>query len=145
MSEDRRRILSMLAEGRISVDDAERLLAALGSPSPRPGEPAVALPPAGARKYLRVIVDAFDSGASKPTNVNVRIPLQLLRAGVRLTSLLPPEARAQVDSALSAKGFDLDLGRLKPENLDALIEALGDTTVEIDAADERAKVRVFCE
>ncbi len=37
---------------------------------------------------------ADDFGGDGPGRVNVRVPLQLLRAGVRLTSLIPPQALA---------------------------------------------------
>ena len=34
------------------------------------------------------------------TKVNIRVPLQLLRAGVRLAGLIPTEARTHVNEAL---------------------------------------------
>jgi hypothetical protein len=147
MSEDRRNILDMLSEQKITVDDAERLLATLDR------EPASAANPprhqgtrsAVSPKYLRVVVDALEDGADKPTKVNVRVPLQLLRAGVKLQGLLPAEARAHVNRALSENGVNFDLGQLKPENVDELINALGDMMVDIDADGGRAKVKVFCE
>ena len=145
MNEDRRRILAMLADGKLSVDEAERLMTALGAEASGTVESASPARPAGPRKYLCVVVDALGDGTSKPTNVNVRVPLQVLRAGVRLTSLLPSEARAKVDRALSENGIDFDLSRMKPENVDELIEALSGTTVDIGAGDEGARVKVFCE
>jgi hypothetical protein len=147
MSEDRHSILDMLSEQKITVDDAERLLAALDrEPTPAANAPR----PEGTRsggppKYLRVVVDSLEDGADKPTKVNVRVPLQLLRAGVKLQGLLPPEARAHVNMALGEKGVDFDLGQIKPENVDELINALGDMMVDIDADGGRAKVKVYCE
>jgi hypothetical protein len=141
MTNDRRAVLQMLAEGKISADEAERLLSALdrnGSPAP------AATPVAGHNappKYLRVTVDALEHG--KPAKVNVRVPMALLRAGVRLTSLIPPAAREEVNRELAKNGVPFDIGQLKPENLDELISHLNDLTVDVDAAD--AKVRVYCE
>ena len=91
MSENRRQILDMLAQGKINADEAERLLTALER------EPVSAGSGAEARrsdkiKYLRVVVDAQDDHDG-PTKVNVRVPMQLLRAGVKLTSIIPPRAR----------------------------------------------------
>jgi hypothetical protein len=143
MNEDRKRILELLAEGKITADEAERLIAALAGDGPAPT--AEASRPSRQLKYLRVVVDAGPEPeyGQGPTKVNIRVPMQLLRAGVRLGALLPAHAREQVNSALHAQGIDFDIGKIKPENLEDLIEQLGDFSVDVD--DERAKVRVFCE
>ncbi len=140
MIEDRKRILSMLAEGKISADEAERLLQALerrvpvGAASPVRSN--------GAPKYLRVEVDANEAHDG-PTKVNIRVPMNLLRAGVRLSALIPSAARDQVNAAMAKQGVAFDINQLKPENLEGLIEQLGDLSVDVD--NERAKVRVYCE
>jgi hypothetical protein len=145
MNNDRRSVLQMLADGKITADEAERLLGAMegAGPAPRPLEGAAAnghnKPPP---KYLRVSVDATDPGEG-PTKVNIRVPMALLRAGVRLTSLIPPAARDQVNAELSKNGMPFDIGQLKPENLEDLIAHLDDLTVDVDAQD--AKVRIYCE
>lgn len=141
MSDDRRAILGMLAEGKITADEAERLIAALGQPAHGPyADPIPAARPNRA-KYLRVVVDANDPEG--PAKVNVRVPMQLLRAGVRLSALIPPQAREQVNAAMARQGIAFDLNQLKPENLEDLIEQLGDLSVDVEA--DHAKVRVFCE
>jgi hypothetical protein len=73
----------------------------------------------------------------------VRVPLQLLRAGVRLAALIPPQALDQANAKLNKSGVPFDLTQLKPEQLEALVEHLDEMTVEVDAPD--ATVRVFCE
>ena len=81
-----------------------------------------------------------------PTTVNVRVPMQLLRAGVRLASLIPAQAHEQLDEALSRHGVPLTLSQIKPENLEELIDHLEDLTVDVDGKDgNTTKVRVFCE
>jgi len=140
MNDDRRSILQMLAEGKITADEAERLLAALDRGALRP-EGAGPLGHNAQPKYLRVTVDSDDEGG--PTKVNIRVPMSLLRAGVRLTHLIPPKAREQVNAELEKNGVPFDLNELKPENLEALIDHLNDLQVDVD--DARAKVRVFCE
>ena len=136
MSENRRQILDLLAAGKVTADEAERLLKALERE-----------PPAGdARrtdkvKYLRVVVDAADEDG--PSKVNVRVPMQLLRAGVKLTSIIPPRARDEVNAALKKEGIEVDIGKLTPESLEEIVEHLRD--LEIDVDHDHAKVRVFCE
>jgi hypothetical protein len=71
------------------------------------------------------------------------VPMQLLRAGVRLSSLIPLEARDKVNEAMRDHGVPFNLSQLKPENLDELIDQISELTVDVD--NENAKVRVFCE
>lgn len=145
MNENRKRILEMLAAGKINADDAERLLAALEkeSSTPEAGGDTAAHPKAWP-KYLRVVVESQEAHDGRgPSKVNVRVPFQLLRAGVKLTSVIPPHARMKVNDALHQQGIDLDLSELKPENLEELIYQLKELTVDID--DESSKVRVYCE
>ena len=141
MSEDRRSILQMLSEGKLTPDEAERLIAALERDSaPRlEGTQPKAKP---APKYLRVAVDT-DEGHGGPTKVNVRVPMNLLRAGVRLSSIIPPQARDRVNAAMRENGVPFDINSLKPENLEELVEQLNDLTVDVDQ--DRTKVRIYCE
>lgn len=152
MNEHRRQILEMLAAGKISADEAERLIAAMESPSTFS---AVSDQEAGTAskprpKYLRVLVDT-DEGSSGtydgPTKVNVRVPMQLLRAGVRLAGLIPQQALHRANQAMHEKGVPIDLSQIKPENLEDLVEQLNDLSVDVDQKDAGAKVkvRVFCE
>src|SRR5262245_56967254 len=140
MNEQRKDILDMLAEGKITPDEAEQLIAALERDQP----PVAASPevrPKGKAKYLRVVVDTTDDG--EPGRVNIRVPLQLLRAGVRLAALIPPQALGQANTELNKSGIPFDLTQLKPEQLEELVEHLDEMTVEVDQRD--TNVRVFCE
>jgi len=141
MNEHRRRILDMLAEGRITADEAEKLIAALE----KPGE-SVASPPTGSPKYLRVVVDAEEgAGTDTPKKVNIRVPLQLLRAGVRLAGVMPEHARERVNQRLREKGIAFDISQIKPENVEELIAQLNDVSVDVDAAKGHKRVRLYCE
>jgi hypothetical protein len=157
MNENRRQILEMLAAGKITANEAERLIAALEPTSTAPageftgriaGSKASSdsdkdTPVKTRLKYLRVLVESTEKGG--PTTVNVRVPMQLLRAGVRLASLIPQQAHDELDATLSKHGVPLTLSQIKPENLEELIDHLEDLSVDVDAKDEKAKVRVFCE
>ena len=149
MSQSRREVLQMLAAGQITAEEAERLIAALErEPVANPGTAEPARPKL---KYLRVVVEELGGEGGEgdgrrkkgAAHVNVRVPMQLLRAGVKLAGLIPPSAQEKVNEALREKGIAFDLSQLKPENLEELIEALNELTV--DVTDNNAKVAVFCE
>jgi hypothetical protein len=140
MNEQRKDILDMLAEGKITAAEAEQLIAALERDQPQAASSLDARPK-GRAKYLRVVVDAVENG--EPARVNVRVPLQLLRAGVRLVALVPPQALERANAEMAKSGVPFDLTQLKPEQLEELVEHLDEVTVDIDQSD--AKVRVFCE
>jgi hypothetical protein len=140
MNEQRKDVLDMLAEGKITSAEAEQLIAALERDQPLVPAGSGARPK-GKAKYLRLEVDTVENG--EPGRVNARVPLQLLRAGVRLAALIPPQALARANEELSRSGVPLDLTQLKPEQLEDLVEQLDEVTLEVDQPD--AKIRVFCE
>ena len=141
MNENRKQILEMLAAGKITADEAERLIAALEATS---GETAPRRD--GAPKYLRVQVESVEEGGGEElTKVNIRVPIALLRAGVKFANLIPQEARSHVNEALREKGMSFDISQLKPENLDELIDNLQDLSIDVDQKNSKAKVKVFCE
>ena len=144
MGNDRARILEMLKAGKISVDEAEQLLDALDQRPASDQAPAIPAeaPSAGTGRkcrFLRVLV----KGGGNET-VDVRVPMQLLRAGVKLGALLPPEARSKVDCALGEKGINLDLSGLTPETVEEFVEGMSELSVNI-VGDDGETVRVFCE
>lgn len=120
-SEERRRILDMLASGQISADQAAELLEAIGpaEPSPPPAPKA-----GGGARVLRISVDATRPDGSKEATVRVNVPLGLARFATRF---LPPGARAQLEE----QGIDLTS---LVNSLDS--DVPGGKLVDIDATDE---------
>jgi hypothetical protein len=145
MSEDRSRILNLLAGGNITPEEAERLLDALDAGASatvtRP-EPAITGDPgpliAALPKYLYVKVIAMNGD-----NVDVKIPIALVRSGLKLTSLIPPQAMDQINDQMSQHGMSVDFNNFKPEDIDELIGALREMEVNVDAKNGDT-VRVFC-
>lgn len=145
MYANRVQVLEMLAEGKVTVDEATQLLSALED------RPSTVRPTAStsqvsgpAPKYLRVIVDGTEPGKG-PVKVNVRVPLQLLRAGVKLASLIPASAQEKLNQELRRNGVAFDISQVKPENIDELIRELHDLTIDVDHEHDQVKVRVFTE
>jgi predicted Zn-dependent protease len=89
-------------------------------------------------------VDSNEKGEG-PVKITVRVPIMLLRAGVRLASLIPSSAQQRVNEELHKNGVDFDISQIKPENLNELIDHLSDFTVDIDQPQEGVKVKIFAE
>lgn len=140
MNEQRKDILDMLAEGKITAVEAEQLITALERDQP-PAASSLDTRPKGKAKYLRMVVDTLEN--DEPGRINMRVPLQLLRAGVRLAALIPPQALERANAELTKSGVPIDLTQLKPDQLEALVEHLEELTVDVDQPD--TKVRIFCE
>lgn len=158
MGDDRNRILDLLASGRITVEEATRLLDALDAKAGKSDGTAEAAAaaktgwpkffaagdkgekkgfgpggPAGsasgtAPKYMYVKVVS-----QKGDNVNVKIPLGLLKAGLKLTALIPKPATEQINKAMAEKGMSFDINNLKPEDLEELVEAMREMEIEVDS------------
>ena len=147
MSENRKRILDMLAQGKITVDEAERLLTTIEQPDAggsgffKTGET-----PKDERKYLRVVVEPNpDAGPEvEQHRVNIRVPMALIRAGVKLTSLIPSAASSKINEELSKNGIDFDVNNIKTEDLEGLVDAMKDLEVDIQGGQE-GKVKVYFE
>jgi hypothetical protein len=160
MNDARKKILEMLADNKINTDDAERLLNAVEKDREpersRPSEPGINRDPernssAGpgvttSPKYLRVTIvpDPEHCDSHHADRVNVRIPMSLIRAGIKLKSLVPPEAMDKVNGALRDKGIDFDFRSFKAEDIEELIGALGEMQIDIEGH-HGEKVRVFVE
>ncbi len=146
MSENRRRVLDMLAEGKISVDEAERLLAAMGE-STGEAEPSVARETSkDDRKYLRIVVEPDpDAGPGvEQHRVNVRVPMALIRAGMKFTSLIPSNATDQINDNLKRHGVDLDIRDIKLKDIEQLVDAMKDLEIDVQGGQE-GKVKVYFE
>lgn len=144
MSENRTRILQMLSEGKIKVEEAERLLAALEKAEQTEeqrsaeGEGQKKKP-----KFLHVKVQSKPGSGRKHENVDIKIPLMLLKAGVKLGSIMPDKAKGAFVSKLNDKGLNINLKDLDSESIDTLIQALTETSIEVD--EEHETVRIYCE
>jgi hypothetical protein len=147
MTEERRQILEMLATGKINADEADRLLGALNGASSAASATATtnATSPRATPKYVRVMVDAKEGKDDKPVHINVRVPIALLRAGVRIASLIPPRAQERVNEELRKNGMDLDVSQIKPENINELIDQLQDLSIDVDQPSDDVKIRVYTE
>src|SRR5262245_10706361 len=93
MSDDTRRILDLLAQGKITVDEAQRLLAAIGEAGGSASTASTASPPPGSGdggpRYIKIAVHkpAGEHGGEK--DVKIRVPISVMRGGMRLGAIIP--------------------------------------------------------
>ena len=135
-STDRKLVLEMLADGKIGVDDAQRLLSKLeeveSSPQDNGGADA---PTKKTPKHLRIVA----TDGSEEDAINLRIPLGLVRAGLALDSFLPSWARDR--SGIFVGSSVADLTQL---DTDFLRENLDELDMSFDSEDGES-VRLFVE
>lgn len=147
MTDPQKKILEMLADKKISTDEAYRLLNAIrANTGETEGSFRTEASPKTKGKYLRVTVMPAENheNATKVDRVNVRIPMSLIRAGIKLTALIPPHAYDKINGALKEKGIDFDLRNIKTEDIEDLITALADMEVDVESG-RGEKVKVFVE
>jgi len=75
----------------------------------------------------------------------VRLPIALLRVGIRFMNLIPRTAREQVNDEMRKQGMDFDLGKLTPEELEALIDNLQDVTIDVQRPQDNVSVKLVAE
>jgi len=125
----------MVADGTITPEEGEKLLNRL---DPAKTTMAVTEPKidsgkraAGPIKYLRVVVEGSDKA-------NVRVPIGLIRTGIKLTTLMP------LSASESLADHGIDLSQFNNLDGDELMEALRELKVDVETEDGDV-VRVFCE
>jgi hypothetical protein len=138
MSEERKKVLEMLAAGKITAEEAEKLLDKLaGASSNREGEtpasPASSAPASARPKYLRIIVD--NPGRDQ---VNMRVPLSFVGTGTRLLAVMP----RRVSERLAEFGIDAEI--LSAANSEEFHQAVRDINIDVEKGNGK-KVRIYCE
>ena len=140
MREEELKILRMLEEGKITAEQAEKLLEALRKPEEEPEtKPRRA-------KWLRIRV--YENGREKPT-VNINLPLALVKGltkmGVKFMNMVPDRVRERMEE----QGVDFDLNSITPEQIDELTNSLTGEgplkLVDVEDTEEGEKVEIVIE
>lgn len=142
MSTNQKKILDMLSEGKLTVEEAEKLLMALEDKE-KTTEKDVSSGDGQEQssKYLRVVVTPGPD-SNQQEKVNVRVPLKLIRAGLKWAAFIPRDARTKVNQAMKEKGIEKDIFSIKPDDIEELISHLDDLQVDVEG---KESVRIFCE
>jgi len=137
MSAETKKVLEMLAEGKITPDDADKLLVKLSGNSTETNSEASPSPASTSTtssstkpRNLRIMVE-------KPGHepVNVRVPLNFARKGSRLLAVLPDRVREKLaDQGINLSGLDDKEWAETVENMN----------IDIEQGNGK-KVKIFCE
>ena len=140
-SDEKLRILQMLQDGKITSEDAFKLIEAIGGDETEARvEPmTITATLKGKKRYLRVRIDSGSDGGHAKVNVN--IPLQLAKKATGIMKFIPNN----VKDDLHKEGIDLE--GLDIAGMIELIEngELDENLVDIDAGEKGggATVKVY--
>jgi len=137
---ERTRILNMVSEGKITVEEAEKLLDAVTGEEAWDANAVEFKDKRGRKpKKLRVNIDSKEN--SKKAKVNVTIPLSIVRTfGPIIAKNLPKDTKEE----LTKSGIDFAQIIDDIENIAA--ENSGEDIVNIDTeGEDAAKVRIYLE
>jgi len=147
MSNERKQILNMLAEGKITADEAERLLSALEESKSEKQEIRIDSGDGQSEdkkepKYLKIEVQGKKQG-NQSENVNIKIPLMLIKTGIKLGSLVPDHAKDKISKKFEDKGIGINLNDLNPDSIKEMVKSLQEMRIDVDDGVE--KVKIYCE
>jgi hypothetical protein len=142
MSEETRRVLDLLAQGKVTVDEADRLLRAIqnaeADQGPKAGEAERPAP-----RYLRINVHKTATDRRPDQDVNIRVPIAIVKGGMRLGALIAPLAGEHVASRMREHGLDLDLTKLDAASIESILKEMGEVNIDVDSG--KQQVRITCE
>jgi hypothetical protein len=133
MNIEKKKVLEMLAGGKITAEEAEKLLDALDTAAPGGSGSSESGGSGSAtrkQRYLRIVVD---KPGEEPKNVRIALPF----GGSKLLHVLPPN----IVDRLNEFGFDVkNLNSTAPED----IRKLEELNIDIEKGNGK-RVRIFCE
>ncbi|NCC63735.1 MAG: hypothetical protein EOM15_03645 [Spirochaetia bacterium] len=140
MSAERMRVLQMLAEGKLTAEEAEKLLQALEGETKQADAVQMKQTMDVKGKYLYVQVEPKEGKSSE--RVSVKVPLALVKAGLNITKLIPVEAQDKIQASMQESGIPFKLSDIDAQNFEDIIEALEQMSIDVDT--DESTVKVFC-
>jgi len=109
MSEEKKKILQMVAEGKLSPEEADRLLNALSEVH-------------GKKRFFKITV--YEKNDRKRPKVKVNIPVAVLKIaskiGAAFKGMMPEGMKVNM------QGKEIALDEFTPEMIDSIVDSLGD-------------------
>jgi len=143
VSDETKRVLELLAQGKVSVDEADQLLRALNDKGSRvETSPSDAMAVAGKPRFMRIHVHKPGKPGREDKDVNIRVPMALIRGGMRLGTMIPG-LHASMNARLRERGIDVDLSKMDPTVLESMLSEMGEINIDVEQTGEH--VRITCE
>jgi len=131
MSEERKKILKMIAEGKITPEEGDRLLGALRETD-------------GRSRFMKVRVTDIERNRTK---ARIDIPIGVIKAALKLGTLFKgviPEGQK-----INIQGKEISLDGITPEMIESIITELGEggkfTLADIHDDEKGEHVEVYIE
>jgi hypothetical protein len=141
MSDDTRRVLELLSQGKISVEEADQLLRALKDQGNRveasPKSDAVSTP--ARPRFMRIHVHKPGRDGRDDKDVNIRVPMAVIRGGMRLGTMIPG-FHASMNARLRERGLDIDLSKLDPAALESMLSEMGEINIDVEQSGEQVRI-----
>jgi len=138
MSDDTKRVLKMVSAGKITADEGERLLAGLAAGQSAPPDSKEKSTP----RFLKMVARSVDEDG-KDEGFRMQVPLDLLRAGIKMRALIPKKKREMINEKLMEKGIEGDIFEMSDDQINSLIRSLCE--LEMEAADGSGSFRLYLE
>jgi hypothetical protein len=136
MSDETRRVLDLLAQGKITVDEADQLLRALtGHPPRADAAPAGAASSAAKPRFIRIHVHKPGKDGCQPKDVNIRVPISVVRGGMRLGTMIPGWQQ-WMGARVRDRGVDLDFSKLDPDEIESLLGKMGEIHIDSGSGEQ---------
>lgn len=139
---DRIRILNMLKEGKLTVEEAGDLLSAAAAPKESRAEEVPLKDTRGRKgKKFRIVVDA-GSEKMKAAKVNISIPLSIIRTiGPIIINNLPKATKEELQKS------GVDIIQIMQDVETMIDSGFDEDIVNVDTGEgeEKAKVRIYVE
>ena len=150
-TDDTRRVLDLLQDGKITVDEADRLLKALTAHRPPETAAADTATEGGERvRWIRINIQKSGNDGHKAKNVNIRVPIAVVKGGMRLGAIIGTFAGEKAARQMKAQGLDIDLAKISSDlsqmngpEFDEFLRSLNEANIEID--DGKSQVRITTE
>src|SRR4051794_30424703 len=138
MTDEMRPVLDLLSQHKITVDEAEQLLRALGAPEPAADASAGPRTERANPRWVRIQIDKQPKEGRESKQVNIRVPIAVVRGGMRLGTIIATFAGEKAAQRMKARGIDLDLAKINGDfssmngaEFDAFLKSLDDVNIEV--------------
>ena len=149
-ADDTRRILDLLAQGKTTVDEADRLIKALGAAEAQAGDTAADGSERPKPSWFRINIHKLADEHRQAKDVNIRVPVSVMRGGMRLGAIIATFAGEKAARRMRERGIDLDLSKINGDlsklngpEFEQFLKSLDEVNIDVD--DGKSHVRITCE